>query len=545
DNELEVAFQEKANGKMATFKIFDSNGERYLFGGSKNVHILTNILDEVNDNGELSSEILWQIQCDLKDKTIEPLVGKTIFGEHLDGKHMVYEDTPHMVYFAVHGERGTTLLDAVGLRTPTIIRKITHMPTEDEYSELRLMKNSEGVVVVYTNTRTGALFRQKHKTLWYIFIRVMREALRRYGRNVPTATMLNVVGKKFRERNNSFLHQPQEIIDEWVDTARNFIQFVKSSKFTFRQLAFDSGVGMAVVWHDFLNTDPSVYQNIDKLPPPHLELDQLVEMPSYVRYGLKLVEMKIPVCFIMRGPSGSGKSSTADLIKEMSDESVDIFSTDAYFTGNDGYHFDSSKLREYHQSNFEDFKGSRALVRIVDNTNLKNEYMKYTNCATQQGCVSIVVDMKKDVPESYSDRTIHGISLKNIKQMIDRWRPAYPNYYGIFLSKDELVSFTSFTQKTPLHVTCKFAPQPNEREVLDPLVGLKVEMPVLGVNRNSAGKCLIVDVDFSGYLHTETPHVTLETYENYKPSMVGKNIKDGSMVLLNGVTIAGIFGPLF
>lgn len=95
--------------------------------------------------------------------------------------------------------------------------------------------------------------------------------------------------------------------------------------------------------------------------------------------------------FIMRGISGSGKSTVA---KKLAAREY-ICSTDEYFMVNGEYKFDRSKLGEYHKRNFELFSsfvevGVQTLV--VDNTNCKrSEFEKYADKAVAHGYVVLEV----------------------------------------------------------------------------------------------------------------------------------------------------------
>lgn len=157
--DMEVITQEKLNGKLAIFALLDLAGKRYLFGGSKNVHILHEASQPVRGK-EVHHEVLRQAQ-----KKAHLAVGVTYVGELVDGMHIVAATEPtHIQFFHEVREllpRQTTPL------SPTQL----HM--------LRRLTGIEGAVIVYRNVRTGQEVRQKHKTIWYVIWRAVREKLKR------------------------------------------------------------------------------------------------------------------------------------------------------------------------------------------------------------------------------------------------------------------------------------------------------------------------------------------------------------------------------
>lgn len=84
-------------------------------------------------------------------------------------------------------------------------------------------------------------------------------------------------------------------------------------------------------------------------------MSELGRVMSEVRYEvLNSPEYKgKKIVFIMRGVSGSGKSTIA---KELAYPEGVIHSTDDYFYNEAGeYKFDPTKLSEYHEKNFQAF----------------------------------------------------------------------------------------------------------------------------------------------------------------------------------------------
>lgn len=95
------------------------------------------------------------------------------------------------------------------------------------------------------------------------------------------------------------------------------------------------------------------------------------------------------IMFILRGPSGSGKSS---LIKELKQKYSNIksFSTDDFFTSSDGkYNFDKTKIAQAHlwnQHRVENELINNSPYVVIDNTNTKlYEIRPYIKMALKHG----------------------------------------------------------------------------------------------------------------------------------------------------------------
>lgn len=107
----------------------------------------------------------------------------------------------------------------------------------------------------------------------------------------------------------------------------------------------------------------------------------------------------------MQGIPGSGKSIIAHALRqELGQEYCCIHSTDSYFTDPRGfYHFDASKLREYHELNQRMAQLSLEYgfpIVIIDNTNIKHDHARpYIELGRQNGYeISVVrVDVHPEV----------------------------------------------------------------------------------------------------------------------------------------------------
>ena len=128
------------------------------------------------------------------------------------------------------------------------------------------------------------------------------------------------------------------------------------------------------------------------------------------------------IVYIMRGVPGSGKSTLA---RKLSMGSGIIHSTDDYFVVDGDYRFDPSKLREYHDCNFEEFCESLRYgvpVVICDNTNVHRwMFRRYLEAAWFYGYLDVVISMPHPEPEVAAARNVHTVPAEVIRQMIDQW----------------------------------------------------------------------------------------------------------------------------
>ena len=147
-------------------------------------------------------------------------------------------------------------------------------------------------------------------------------------------------------------------------------------------------------------------------------------------------------------------------------------------------------------------------------------------------------DFKKKITEEHINENLNEnlneITKKNFRELLKSEKNTIniiltnipengkgPSYFGMFPTKDSLEkifqNYSEFiTQKTPLHVTCKFHGGKlynNDEKGLFQLYKVKV----LGLTRNKAGYALKVQCDLGG------DHITLSTNEGFKPVDVGKS----------------------
>lgn len=127
---------------------------------------------------------------------------------------------------------------------------------------------------------------------------------------------------------------------------------------------------------------------------------------------------------IIRGVSGSGKSTFGEALKALNPHNTQICCADDYFTDDEGnYNFEVTKLHIAHKICFNDFKSFVANDTphiIVNNTSTKeNEFKKYKEFAETDGYKVFVVVMENwhgganihDVPEIVLEK--QEVNIKN------------------------------------------------------------------------------------------------------------------------------------
>jgi energy-coupling factor transporter ATP-binding protein EcfA2 len=288
---------------------------------------------------------------------------------------------------------------------------------------------------------------------------------------------------------------------------------------------------------DRLNLNTSMHP-LDNLAFPKM-FDSII---SAAKFGL-------PVVVAMSGPSGSGKSTVAAYLKAVLNEQkieAEIFSTDSFYMVNGIYNFDPSKLQENHTKNIMAFKASKAQVRIIDNTNLNRiNYANYFSSAEKAIC--IVLYMKELTSEQLAARSIHGLSIQSINNMLRKFKIVAPSYYGLFPLDADLQDLIiqcklTQTQKTPPHMTSLFIggslakDKPPKPEKLNTIFDLHI----IGYSINEAGQCLVTNADIPGN------HITLMTNNGFNPVDVGTHITESNTTMLpKPLTVRAIYLPFY
>lgn len=128
---------------------------------------------------------------------------------------------------------------------------------------------------------------------------------------------------------------------------------------------------------------------------------------------------------ILRGISGSGKSSLKKVLEEMCAEAgltVAMHSTDDYHMVDGEYIFDPKKLGYFHRLNKEAFEKSLADgvdIVVCDNTNLRQrEYSGYIKAARDLNSIVVAVVFYPDDYDKHVERNKHGVPEDVILRMM-------------------------------------------------------------------------------------------------------------------------------
>lgn len=551
---LQVRWQEKANGKFAIFTIFPLDDIWYIFGGSKNVHIvekigLSNKFSPIHGK-LLHHDILNKVLEDLNkmsEEELKALDNQTIVGEYVDGMHMVWVDKPYMVYFSVPENSTFPAIQE-------ILPRQNILPTAEQLHTIRMMKNIEGVVICYVNTKTGEILRQKHKSVWYILLRCWREILSRKDDNTNLDTLSRMLQNRNKERSNQFLHLEEKELREYDILADSFVRWLSGSKYSYRNVSFSGGVGIARIFHEYLQNPiipeekKASYVVVDPTP------EDILECPKLYGLILKLAKVGHKVAVITTGLPGCGKSTiVAKLIRELDELKITTsrHCTDDFFMVGDEYHHDVKKLGEYHAKNFQNFCSSQATVKFNENTNTQRwEYQNYLQHASNEGYICIVLSCNVPPIDVLMSRNTHGVPENTLMKMAKRYKSPPPSYYGVFVTS-ELIPVTVLphvVQTQPLHVTCVFVGGNKGKDdralrTYDKFIGTDVDITVTSMITSDAGIGLSVTVPTIP-VEAKYPHITLHTKNGFKPVNVGEMMGSGTAEATSFV-LPGVFAPMW
>lgn len=156
----------------------------------------------------------------------------------------------------------------------------------------------------------------------------------------------------------------------------------------------------------------------------------------------KLALSDVKMIVIMRGASGSGKSSLVSeiendfysLIDKMNiddlynENTFKVCSADNYFYDNDGnYKFDADLLPEAHEAcrdSFMDAVNNGANLIVVDNTNMvKRWYQNYVKDGEFYGYKVVQLfthsaEVSEETITEYFERCVHSVPLHSIKRQV-------------------------------------------------------------------------------------------------------------------------------
>lgn len=208
-DDIELAtkvFKRKENGECAHWGAFEYDGIIYEVYGSKNVHLIVRATN-FNDDIKLYSEVRYSYALKMANlinnkcskKCIEYLVGtKHTFcaeGCFTDSQHIVNYPESTIFFFAITSERSSDspitkvspieadkLFLEFGLNTVT---ESIILNSGDDESDIckhfESQPNSEGAVVNCLDADGNVIYVYKHKNYDYIFLRALREQMRKHA----------------------------------------------------------------------------------------------------------------------------------------------------------------------------------------------------------------------------------------------------------------------------------------------------------------------------------------------------------------------------
>jgi adenylate kinase family enzyme len=229
-------FRRKENGECAHWSAFKHNEIIYEVYGSKNVHIVIRF-GKFSEDIELYKDERYMFATKMA-KEINRLYGKKSIEYFLDtgytfcaeacfpdSQHIVNYGNVEILFFAVTGKRDN-LADSIVKVSPLIvdelfrsydIKSVTETIIIEDKSKLaetekyfETQDNSEGAVVSCVDEKYNVIYVYKHKNYNYIFIRALREQMRK---NSPTTRII----RRFED-----LHIKHPSYDVMVNWALHF-----------------------------------------------------------------------------------------------------------------------------------------------------------------------------------------------------------------------------------------------------------------------------------------------------------------------------------
>lgn len=197
-------FRRKENGECAHWGAFELDGIIYEIFGSKNVHMVVrsdNFIEDLKKYSEmryLFALKMAHIINNYSKSAVKYLIDtkNTFCGEgcFTDSQHIVTYESSKMFFFAITGYRNigdpivkVNPIDADELFTSFGLPIVTETILADEDNLESIEKhfenqpNSEGAVVCCLDDDNNVMYVYKHKNYDYIFLRALREQMRKYA----------------------------------------------------------------------------------------------------------------------------------------------------------------------------------------------------------------------------------------------------------------------------------------------------------------------------------------------------------------------------
>ncbi len=129
---------------------------------------------------------------------------------------------------------------------------------------------------------------------------------------------------------------------------------------------------------------------------------------------------------LVRGISGSGKTTIADTIRKGFGVDAEMFAADDYFMVDGEYRFEPSALPKAHAWCLEQSRGSleTGVCVVVHNTFTQRwEMQPYIDLAEEMGVRLSVVSVHDGgcTDDELTERNAHGVPLDAIRGMRERW----------------------------------------------------------------------------------------------------------------------------
>ena len=340
---------EKLNGKAAVVTMFQFGGETWVWGGSKNRHRAIRLSEAESDLASLTETDQDLVVPILRDFTLsyqrsptpdtlrDCLAGSgsatalpyTLCGEWCDGRHLVplpADVPPHTKWFGLlRCDPGfaTDLsltgniqhsLEWIQLLLPDRVVPFRYyaQPTQTDLVQLRAETQTEGKVIHYLDRQGRTVALRKHKTNWYVLIRMLRQIILGARTSARLASSHRVRIKERLQQRNSFLGLPPGLLSAWYQQLVGFVGWMLRSGLSPTEVSYTtqgnrttSPAGMGCLWQRYLQSDP-------ESGDPDQQYHQDPEYWDAVPLGQDLASQE-RILVVLQGIPGLGKNTVGEL----------------------------------------------------------------------------------------------------------------------------------------------------------------------------------------------------------------------------------------